>query len=148
MNSCRRTRFPCFIVVLPQQTQLRRAGVFHRCATTSRNVPKTNTTAERPAGSVEFGTIRLLGNRSRSILLLVVSEALLLRVIGGALGLVWAHAGRGDLCKPPSMPPKSALVMSPASGTFLPIMLAAFLVGGLAGGVAGAPSPLELCPFP
>jgi putative ABC transport system permease protein len=99
----------------------------------------------------EFGTMRVLGNPTRSILLLVACEALLLGLIGGALGVIVGAilAATISAIGIPMPPPPNSDLSYVARIQYVPtVILGAFLVGVLAAVVAGALSAVRIMRIP
>ena len=99
----------------------------------------------------EFGTMRVLGNPTRSVVMLVASEALLLGVIGGALGVIVGAvlATTISAIGIPMPPPTSSDLSYVARIRFVPtVMVGAFLVGVFAALVAGVLSAVRIARIP
>ena len=99
----------------------------------------------------EFGTMMALGNRRRSIALLVLAECTILGIIGGALGVVLgiglAHA-ISSIGIPMPPPPNANLGYTALVRVVPAIVAAAFAVGALATVLAGILPALKVSRSP
>src|SRR5207249_10508003 len=88
----------------------------------------------------EFGTMRALGNRSRTVITLVVTETFLLGVVGSVIGVVTAMAlaaGISAIGIPMPPPPNADLGYTAQIQLVPTVIVGAFFVGVIATTLAG-----------
>ena len=99
----------------------------------------------------EFGTMRALGNRSRTVITLVVTETFLLGVVGSVIGVVTAMAlaaGISAIGIPMPPPPNADLGYTAQIQLVPTVIVGAFFVGVIATTLAGIFAALRVARIP